>query len=62
MKRKLRNTNRQSTSAIKNIKVEEPFKRHTAVTLIGVASVLCIIAFLVYLPALSNGFVNWDDD
>ena len=62
MKKKLRNTNRQSASAIKNIKVEEAFKRHNAVTLIGVASVLCVITFLVYLPALKNGFVNWDDD
>lgn len=26
------------------------------------AASVALITFLVYLPALQNGFVNWDDD
>lgn len=30
--------------------------------LLVAAFIIAIITFLVYLPALNNGFVNWDDD
>src|SRR3989337_3391543 len=28
---------------------------------LALAALSALIAFLVYIPALSNGFVNWDD-
>jgi len=28
----------------------------------GIAVIVAIVTFMVYLPALHNGFVNWDDD
>ena len=30
-------------------------------SLAAVASITALISFAVYLPALDNGFVNWDD-
>lgn len=35
---------------------------HFRKTPILLASLAALITFLVYLPALKNGFVNWDDD
>ena len=28
----------------------------------AVAFLVALLAILIYLPALKNGFVNWDDD
>lgn len=37
------------------------FRNHKAV-IWSTAFIIAILTFIVYLPALSNGFVNWDDD
>lgn len=41
------------------------FTRHDSVCRVikwGIAFIVTCVTFLTYLPALQNGFVNWDDD
>lgn len=47
------------------IPVKSDFTRHDSVCLAikwGIAFIVTCVTFLTYLPALQNGFVNWDDD
>lgn len=62
MKKKLRNINRQTTSSAKITSDGVTLKGHYTITIISIAILLGIITFMVYLPALTNNFVNWDDD
>lgn len=40
----------------------QPFKKRSRDYLPWIAFFMALITFVVYLPALQNGFVNWDDD
>src|ERR1022692_428376 len=44
--------NKKTASSVK------PISRYTFIALI----VIILISFIAYLPALHNGFINWDDD
>ena len=38
-----------------------PINKNTNYRVLSVAAVAALITFIVYLPTLGNGFVNWDD-
>lgn len=40
----------------------QPFKKGNRYSFLWIAFLVALITFVVYLPALQNGFVNWDDD